>query len=159
MNTVAAKIVINRLFWFGLTKELYRRGGNRRESGAFLLSRENAVRVESYICYDDLDPNCLKKGYVNFDGAGYVKLWQFCQHKKLRVIADVHTHPTAWTDQSDSDQEHPMIPQKGHMALIIPNYARGSRFRLRGVGIFEYLGDGEWQHWKPSFGIVRLTCL
>ena len=159
MNTVAAKIIINRLLWFRLTKELYRRGGNRRESGAFLLSRENTARVECYICYDDLDPNCLNKGYVNFDGAGYVKLWQLCQRKKLRVIADVHTHPTAWTDQSDSDKENPMIPQKGHMALILPNYARGSRFGLRGVGIFQYMGDGEWQQWKPSSGIIRLTCL
>ena len=97
------------------------------------------------VFYDDLDPNCLDRGYIHFNGAGYVPLWKICQREQLRVIADVHTHPTQWTDQSESDVANPMIAQKGHMALIIPNYARRLRFSLRGVGIFEYLGDGQWR--------------
>jgi proteasome lid subunit RPN8/RPN11 len=159
MNTVAAKIVISRLLWFNLTRELHRRGANKRESGAFLLGRDGDTKVIRYVCYDDLDPRCLDRGFIDFDGAGYVKLWQFCQKHKLRVLADVHTHPTDWTDQSESDETHPMIPQKGHMALIVPSFARGLRFGFRGVGIFEYCGDGKWHPWSVKSGIVRLVCL
>jgi proteasome lid subunit RPN8/RPN11 len=101
----------------------------------------------------------LERGYIHFNGAGFVPLWKICQNEKLRVVADVHTHPTTWTDQSESDTTNPMIAQKGHMALIIPNYARRLRFSLRGVGIFEYLGDGQWRQWPARSGIVSLTCL
>jgi len=159
MNTVAAEMEINRLLWFKLTRELHRRGANRRESGAFLLSREGDAKVVRFICYDDLDPRCLDRGFVHFDGIGYVKLWKICQTQKLRVVADVHTHPTKWTSQSDLDVAHPMIPQKGHMALIVPSFARGCRFGLRGVGIFEYLGDGEWRQSSVNSGKVALTYL
>lgn len=159
MNTLAAKVEINRLFWFTLTKELHRRGRNKRESGAFLLGRENSTRIVRAVYYDDLDPHCLERGYIHFNGAGYVPLWKICQREQLRVIADVHTHPTQWTDQSESDVANPMIAQKGHMALIVPNYARRLRFSLRGVGIFEYLGDGHWKQWAACLRIATLTCL
>jgi proteasome lid subunit RPN8/RPN11 len=159
MNTVAAKIEVNRLLWFKLTRELHRRGANRRESGAFLLAREADAKAIRLIYYDDLDPHCLDRGFVHFEGSGYVKLWQICGKEKLHVVADVHTHPTKWTGQSDLDVAHPMIPQKGHIALIVPSFARGSRFGLRGVGIFEYLGDGGWRQWSASSGKVRLICL
>jgi proteasome lid subunit RPN8/RPN11 len=154
MTTAAAKIEINRLLWFKLTRELHRRGEDERESGAFLLGREGSARIVRVVYYDDLDPRCLDRGFINFDGAGYVKLWQICRERMLRVIADVHTHPMSWTGQSESDKEHPMIPQKGHMALIIPNYACASRFTLRGVGIYEYLGDGEWRKCAARSGTV-----
>jgi proteasome lid subunit RPN8/RPN11 len=159
MTTVAVKVEINRLFWFNLTRELHRRGRSKRESGAFLLGRQDSARIVRAVYYDDLDPNCLERGYIHFNGAGFVPLWKICQDEKLRVIADVHTHPTTWTNQSESDETNPMIAQKGHMALIIPNYARRLRFSLRGVGIFEYLGDGQWRRWPACSGIVSLTCL
>lgn len=159
MNTTAAKVEIKRLAWFNLTRELYRRGRNRRESGAFLLTQDGSPKVSRVVYYDDLDPHCMNRGYINFDGAGYVKLWKICSEEQLRVIADVHTHPTRWTGQSPSDQGNPMVAQKGHMALIIPNYARGLRFTLRGVGIFEYFGDGEWRQWPVRSGIVQINNL
>lgn len=159
MITVAAKIEIARWRWFKLARELHRRGRDERESGAFLLAREATSKVVRSVYYDDLDPRCMERGYIHFDGAGYVKLWQICQQKGLRVVADVHTHPTKWTGQSESDAQHPMIPQKGHMALIIPNFARGLRFTLRGVGVYEYLGDGEWRQWTARSGIVRVVDL
>ncbi len=159
MTTTVAKVEMNRLAWFNLTCELCRRGRNKSESGAFLLASEGCPHVSRIVFYDDLDPCCLNSGYINFDGAGYVKLWKICSEEKLRVVADVHTHPTRWTGQSPSDEENPMIAQKGHVALIIPNYARRLRFTLRGVGIYEYLGDGKWRQWPSRSGIVRITIL
>ena len=156
---MVAKIKINRLFWFKLTRELHRRGANERESGAFLLAREKSAKVVRVVYYDDLDPHCLDRSYIHFSGAGFVKLWQICQKMHLRVVADVHTHPSSWTEQSELDETHPMIPQKGHMALILPNFARSSRLGLHGVGVFEYLGDGKWRPWSTSSRKVQLTCL
>jgi len=140
-------------------RELYERGRNKAESGAFLLARLGDPQIKRIVFYDDLDPRCLKRGYINFDGAGYVKLWKICDEDRLRVVADVHTHPTRWTGQSPSDEQNPMIAQPGHVALIIPNYARGVRLTLRGVGIFEYLGEGEWRQSSSHSGIVRITNL
>lgn len=155
-----AKVEINRTDWFQLLRELYRRGKNKRESGAFLLAQQQvSLKAVRFVYYDDLDPCCLSSGYVHFDGAGYVRLWQICRDEKMRVVADVHTHPGRWTDQSSSDEHHPMVPQKGHLALIIPNYARWLRFTLKGVGIYEYLGEGVWQHWSARSGIVRIVNL
>jgi proteasome lid subunit RPN8/RPN11 len=112
MNTLGAKIEINRLLWFNLTRGLHRRGENERESGAFLLAHDNDTKIVHFIYYDDLDPHALDTGIVRFDGAGYVKLWKICQKDKLHVVADIHTHPTKWTGQSELDVMHPMIPQK-----------------------------------------------
>lgn len=159
MTTQDAKIQLSRFEWFTFTRELCRRGRNRRESGAFLLACDGSPQIRRIVYYDDLDPCCLNCGYINFDGSGYVKLWNICGEKSLRVVADVHTHPTRWTGQSLSDEENPMIAQRGHLAMIIPNYARGVRFTLRGVGVYEYLGDGAWRKWPTNSGIVRITNL
>jgi proteasome lid subunit RPN8/RPN11 len=159
MTTKVAKVEITRFAWFALMRELHKRGGNKRESGAFLLGRDENPKIIRPVYYDDLDPHSLDLGYVNFDGAGFVKLWKICAEEKLRVVADVHTHPTQWIEQSPSDKDNPMIAQKGHVALIVPNYARRLRFSLRGVGIYEYLGEGRWRTHANRSGFVRITNL
>ena len=41
----------------------------------------------------------------------------------LTVVADVHVHPGD-SGQSNSDRAYPMISQAGHIALILPRFAR-----------------------------------
>lgn len=147
------------LLWWRLLRELRRRGRGKRESGAFLLGLACSAKVSRFICYDDLDPHALDSGIIQFDGSGYVPLWQLCREKNLRVFADVHTHPGDWTEQSGSDRTHPMISQSGHVALIVPNFARRTLQKLHGVGIHEYLGNHHWKSWKPKSGKVRFTIL
>ena len=36
-----------------------------------------------------------------------------------------------------------MIAQSGHVALIVPNFARS--FKMQDIGIYEYLGDHRWR--------------
>lgn len=136
---------ISRFKWFFLVKELRRRGNNERESGAFLLGKVDNVIISDILYYDDLDPKSLDEGYIRFRGEGYVKLWEYCREKGLMVLADVHTHPGIWTGQSELDRTHPMIAQKGHIALIVPNYAKKLFQFLKGVGIFKYLGSHKWE--------------
>lgn len=140
------QIKIPRLLWMELIHELKRRGAGKRESGAFLLGQANEAdhKIIEYICYDDLDPNALKSGIVIFHGSGYTALWDYCSKKNLKVLADVHTHPTKDTRQSYIDRENPMVPVVGHVALILPKYGNATKWSLEGVGIHVFNGGGKW---------------
>jgi hypothetical protein len=60
------------------------------------------------------------------------------------IIADIHTHPTDWVDLSDTDAAHPIEYRPGLLALVLPFFAR-RKPGLRGVGVHEYLGNGQWR--------------
>ena len=145
------------LLWMRLLHELRQRSGNGRESGAFLLGKTGSNKITRFICYDDLDPKSLDRGIITFDGSYYILLWKLCNKFKLKVLADVHTHPSSWTGQSHTDKTHPMIAQKGHFAIIIPNYASKRLISLAQIGIYEYLGDHTWK--TCSKGKLKFTLL
>ena len=132
--------------WRRLVSSLRERGLNRtRESGAFLLGVRNGstARVVDFVLYDDLDPHSLDTGIVHFDGRYFGALWEFCRERGLSVVADIHVHPFG-SEQSSSDQNHPMISSAGHIALILPNFADAS-MTTSDIGIYRYLGAKKWQ--------------
>ena len=139
------------LLWAALVVDLARRGGGERESGAFVLGRrkDSSCKASSYLCYDDLDPTSLTGG-VDFHASGYAALWEHCRKHSLEVLFDTHTHPGNDVRQSDIDRMHPMIPQVGHLAVILPRYGRASRWSLREVGIYEYRGNFRWDTLGPN---------
>jgi hypothetical protein len=134
------------LLWRRLTFELRERGlKEARESGAFLLGIHEpgtAARVIDFVLYDDLDPHSLDTGIIRFDGKYFGKLWSICRARGLTVVADVHVHPGG-SAQSASDKAHPMITQAGHLALILPHYARAPILR-EDIGLYRYLGNQAW---------------
>lgn len=140
-----AKLIISRYLWLRLVWKLRRAGGGVRESGGFLLANAGSTHVREFIAYDELCDGCLDTGYIKFNGSGYLGLAERCKHFSLRVVADVHTHPSEWTDQSEADRSHPMMGRFGHIGLIVPNYAQHNSLSLRGVGAFEYLGNQNWR--------------
>src|SRR5271166_1390760 len=101
MQTV--RLEIPALLWWRLVRQLKRRGGGRRESGAFLLGKTGSSKVSCFICYDDLDKSALDTGIIVFRGRGFVRLWEYCKAQAMKVLADVHTHSGAWTGQSEAD--------------------------------------------------------
>lgn len=140
----------SRRLWRRLIRRLRARGEGTHESGAFMLGmREDGfARVHDFVLYDDLDPHCLDTGIVRFDGRYFGLLWDMCAASGLEVVADVHTHPGA-PYQSSSDRAHPMIARAGHLALIVPNFARFS-VGAPDIGIYKYLGDKQWHGVPPS---------
>lgn len=150
---MAVKLEIGQPFWFRLMRELRERGDGCRESGAFLLGPPIGVRVTECAYYDDLDPEAMSAGHIQLGGRAYVPLSDICKRRHLTVKADIHSHPGAWTGQSPSDQAHPMMPCLGHIALIVPNFAKGNRFTLAGVGAYFYHGEGLWSDCRSD---VRL---
>lgn len=135
------------LLWRRLVSALRARGRHEtRESGAFLLGRKTTdgpARITEFVLYDDLDPAALNTGIVRFDGRHFGKLWAHCRERNLTVVADVHVHPGG-SGQSASDRAHPMIAEHGHIALILPDYARLPMPR-GAIGIYRYLGAARWE--------------
>ena len=133
--------------WRTLFRELHARGEERRESGAFLLGRveKGRARIEKIVPYDDLDPNCLT-GIIDFEAEHLGAVSEICRRTGLTLVADVHTHPHApW--QSETDRTHPANPKKGHIALIVPCYAR-HLCDPEELGIYHYEGHHNWQQYE-----------
>lgn len=130
--------------WSSLMDDLRHRGGGRRESGAFLLAeteRGDHV-VRAWLPYDVLAPESLAYAYIRLEPDAFSRLWAWCAQNRVEVVADIHTHPSG-PRQSPSDRAHPMVALRGHVALILPQFAR------RGVQPFDcsfnvYLGDQRW---------------
>jgi hypothetical protein len=151
------KTKINRFLWRRLILELRRRGGNHRESGAFLLGSPGSNRITRIVYYDDLDPHALDSGCVAIKGEGFARLWELCGKEKLEPIADIHTHGNSWTGQSGTDKTNPFVAFPGHLSLIAPYFAQKNAWDMKGVGVYEYLGNHQWKSFKPKDHRVTLV--
>ena len=139
------RVLCERRLWRRIIAELERRGEGLHEAGAFLLGVEHRGRrrVTEAIFYDALDPNAYRTGVCVLHGDAFSKLWAQCRAKKLMVVADVHTHPGP-AFQSHADRTNPMVATAGHVAIIVPNFAR---WPIRaGLGVYEYRGQHQWIH-------------
>ena len=125
--------------------ELNRRGEDRHEAGAFLLGeRQGACAiVRDVVYYDDLDPHAYDQGICILNGYTFGQAWALCRERQLEVVGDVHTH-RAGVGQSESDRTNPMLALSGHLAVIVPRFAR-SPLKPMDLGIYEYLGNHEWR--------------
>lgn len=151
------KYFISLVKWFSLIRQLRIRGEGRRESGAVLLGKADSNQITEFICLDELDPHCYVHGMIQFHASGFIKLWDYCRNKQLRVIADVHTHPRQWTGLSDTDIINPFISIPGHVAIVIPSYAKNYFQLKQGIGIYLYLGNYNWEKLPVSNLKLRLA--
>ncbi len=136
-------------YWRQIVAELERRGDHRHEAGVFLLGTERNGRreVSESIFYDDLDPRAYDSGVCVLHGDAFAKLWALCREKQETVVADVHTHPGIAL-QSHSDRTNPMVARAGHIAIIVPNFARWPIPADR-LGIYQYCGQHTWIDRSP----------
>jgi proteasome lid subunit RPN8/RPN11 len=134
----------SRKLWAAISRELDRRGERRHEAGAFLLGHvEDGRRVVSdVVFYHELDDHAYDSGVCILEAPAFAKLWALCRERKLTVVGDVHTHG-GLAIQSESDRTNPMIARAGHIALIVPYFAR-TPVHMRKLGIYEYRGNHEW---------------
>ena len=137
----------NRAHFLSVMSELHRRGREQHEAGVFLLGtrRGSCPVITDAIYYDDLDPHAYDSGVCILHGEAFGKLWGLCRERGLEVIADAHTH-SGGAGQSGSDRTNPMVAVSGHIALIVPQFARAP-VRPEQLGIYEYRGNHNWtQH-------------
>jgi proteasome lid subunit RPN8/RPN11 len=150
---------ISKPLWDSLLADLRGRGHGEHESGAFMFAKAGTREVVSYICYDDLDSEAFATGIITFHACGFVKLWDHCERHGFMVVADVHTHPTDWTGQSESDRTHPMVAIKGHVALILPDYAAPNSMPRNGASVYEYNGGHKWRVRTLDASFFQITGL
>lgn len=131
--------------WNRILGELDRRGRRRHEAGAFLLGIEcdGRKRVLDAVYYDELESRAYDTGVCVLHGDAFAKLWGTCRERCLTVVADVHTHPGAAV-QSASDRTNPMVARVGHVAVIVPDFAKRPVSRTQ-TGVYEYQGDHQWR--------------
>jgi hypothetical protein len=142
----------SRSIWSAGVSELAKRTlGERRESGAYLLGRENkdgSKEILDFIFYDDIDDQALATGIVTIRETALPKLWAVCRERGYGVVADVHVHPGGY-GQSDSDYDNPVMPRAGHYALILPHFARRNP-EPGSIGMYEFLGNNAWADHSPE---------
>jgi proteasome lid subunit RPN8/RPN11 len=145
--------------WADLIAHLREQGGGVRESGAFLLGHKtDAGRVVlRFLPYEQLQADALRLGYVALNAASFAKLWEVCRAEGTTVVADVHTHPFG-PGQSRSDRANPMVALRGHIALIVPRFAKGNP-RPKDLGLYVYQGNHQWASYSGSDvgRLLRLT--
>lgn len=140
------KLTVPAPLWRILLTGLHERTHGRHESGAFLLGRIGVTgrQVERIVYYDDLDPHAYRTGVVVMHAASFGPLWDLCRSSGQSVVADIHVHPEgAW--QSLADRNNPMIAMAGHLALIVPHFARPPVLP-ESLGFYEYRGTRRWRN-------------
>lgn len=153
------RIICARRIWEPGVRELARRTLNEtRESGAYLLGRtlkNGTHEILEFVFYDDVDPKALATGIVTIRQTALPRLWEICRARGYGVVADVHVHPAGY-GQSASDREGPVMPRPGHIAFILPNFAKGNP-KPDGIGMYEFLGNGRWaDHSKSGSRFLKL---
>jgi hypothetical protein len=138
------RLSCNRNLWKSILWELHQRTEARHESGAFLLGvvEDNRRRVLRSVYYDDLDARAYESGICVVKGPAFARLWEICRSTGSSVVADIHVHPGA-AFQSWSDKTNPSLPNRGHIAVIVPNFARPP-VNINDLGIFEYVERFRW---------------
>jgi proteasome lid subunit RPN8/RPN11 len=138
--------------WAKAVRDLRTRGAGVRESGVFLLGALDSAypRISSYLCYDDVDSDAYQFGAIAFHASGCAALWKHCRENKVRLLIDVHTHPSSDVRQSSIDIRHPTLPVMGHTAMIVPRYANTPWWSLKAAGVYEYCGGFKWRTHSPS---------
>lgn len=147
-------VSISVFLWLKLIVGLRNRGEGKRESGGFLLGKPGKKRVVKVVFYDQFDDSVSDSGIIQFKGGA--TFFEFLANQKLEVLADIHSHPTINTQQSDSDKEHPMIRLIGHIAIIAPNYARDLIIFPKDCSAYKYLGKFEWEKFDVSMFPIHL---
>lgn len=158
-TTPAPLLEVPAALWAELMTHLREQGAGVRESGAFLLGRKtDAGRVvQRFVPYEQLQPDAFSNDYVSLKADSFAKLWEVCRATGLTVVADVHTHPFG-PGQSRSDRTNPMVALNGHIALIVPRFAKGNPCPIE-LGLYVYQGNHQWASYSGSDvgRLLRLT--
>jgi proteasome lid subunit RPN8/RPN11 len=62
---------------------------------------------------------------------------------QLGVLAQVHSHPGAFIEHSEGDDEMVLMPFERMISIVVPHYARYGLRPLENLGIHQYQ-DGGW---------------
>ncbi len=140
------RLIVPRELWDQTWLGLRSRGRGKVESAAIWGGKRDDVSETAEAVYflDDLAGHFQHRGYHYVPPKALARLFAQLQRDGRVIVADIHTHPTAWVDLSELDKEHPIEFRPGLHALVLPSYAIPAP-SLRLSGVHEYEGDGQWR--------------
>lgn len=152
--------VITQQLWRATWLGLQRRGGGARETACVWLGEQEGEQevAREVVFLDDL-PGTVGRRLQHRTSREAVRIViDRARELGLTIVGDVHTHPGEWVDLSEVDRVHPIEYRIGLLALVLPTFAKGPP-RLKGVGVHEYLGAGEWKTFEEEEIPPRLVLL
>lgn len=66
---------------------------------------------------------------------------------QLRLIAQVHSHPTE-AYHSDTDDAYAIATVAGSVSIVVPDFATG-RFKVDDCAVYRLAQNGAWEHVTP----------
>lgn len=144
-------IVVTRELWVQTWTGLQKRGGGVRESACVWGGIRSTAQdtAQSVVFLDDLPGVNAGARYHQLSRKTVEALFKILMTNHHMIVADIHTHPGRWVDLSPTDAEHPVEFRRGLPAMIIPNFAMNPP-TLDGLGLHEYMGEGDWRRLSPA---------
>jgi len=103
--------------------------GDVFEVGNILVPRQRAIRTTHGVC-------------AIVDGSELHRINMELYESGLRMIAQVHSHPTD-AFHSDTDDQHSIVNTVGCLSFVVPDFAARD-FALRDCAIYRLGASGEW---------------
>lgn len=69
---------------------------------------------------------------------------QAARRLRLGVLAQVHSHPGAWTRHSQGDDHMVLMPYEGMLSIVAPHYGASGLRPLSTLGVHQFQ-DGRWR--------------
>ena len=110
--------------------------------GGRRFGNEAVVMAVLYPCGRDV---AFEAGFVHVGSDTTAEMGRWLRSQGLVALAQVHTHPGAWTGHSKTDDDFPIASSEGFLSLVWPHYAAKSVERIEELGVHQLIG-GEWQH-------------
>ncbi|MCH9779912.1 MAG: hypothetical protein K0U36_01335 [Alphaproteobacteria bacterium] len=132
--------------WREIHELLRQHSAKNQESGGLLLGQKKktapnkeSIFITGFYSYKALGARASAVS-LSIPPNKMDKFYQQCQKLESSLVGDIHTHP-AGVEQSDTDRQHPMNPKSDskHVALILPNFARGNPSTSR-TGVYRLMG-------------------
>jgi hypothetical protein len=96
--------------------------------------------------------------YEQRPGDGWDALYARAEHLGLRLLAQVHIHPGAWTGHSPRDDLGAVSDKVGFLSLVLPHFGRAG-FTLTGsFSVHERTRQG-WRPWSDEERRTRLQAV
>jgi hypothetical protein len=61
----------------------------------------------------------------------------------LGLLAQVHSHPTEWSEHSEGDDKMVLMPFEGMLSIVVPHYGHHRLLPLDGLGVHQWQ-SGAW---------------
>jgi hypothetical protein len=109
--------------------------GDRFDVTHLLIPKQHGVRSDNGVC-------------VVVDGDEMHRINVELFKSKLKLIAQIHSHPTD-AYHSETDDQFAIATTVGCLSLVVPDFAEGD-FRLTDCAVYRLQRNGEWKHLPPN---------